>query len=180
MHNRRKIKYIDKNLQGYLMALLIGLEVIMIIAAMAYLYFSFNSIYDAQIYQIHKDVNEPFYRLFLVEMIKVVAIMSLINIAALFIAHVIWLKHINLIIKHLTDTMRNIGQLNFSFTPADNVPNHDLSIQIKQWQAHEVVRAQTIRDTVKQLPDKAEEIDQQSLTCLIDKLQQQLTFTKGH
>ena len=177
MENRRKIKYVDKNIQGYLMMLLIILDVTMVIAAMLYLYFSFNSIFEESIYLIHQSAHKPFYIKFIFEMVKVVVVMSLINVIALFIANRIWINYIKKIINYLNSTMNCVKHLSVKFPPANDVPTHDLSDQIARWQRHEVTRANNIHAIIDNLPQPSEKLNTDALTKAIAELHLQLQFT---
>tara|TARA_R110001583_G_scaffold69544_2_gene197108 strand:+ start:28859 stop:29404 length:546 start_codon:yes stop_codon:yes gene_type:complete len=176
MNNRRKIKYVDRNIQGSLMVLLITLEVIMILVALIYIYTSFNQIFEDSIYQIHKSNQEPFYQQFLIVIFWVVIIMSVINFIALIIANAFWLKHINKILTFLTKTMSAIKNLSLKFPSVENVPQHDLTKQLILWQNNEIERAKTTNKLISALPQTIDELDEKSLTESLSKLQQQLRF----
>lgn len=175
-NNRRKIKYLDKDTQGHLMILLITLEIVMVTIAMCYLYFSFNSIFEESLYQIHKSSEEPFYQRLLIEMAWVVATMSLVNFIALFVANYIWIRHINKIINYLRATMRCAKNLTLQFPSNDNVPEHDLTEQLNFWQENEIIRAKKIEQIVKQMPNNINEVNQQTLEARVNELQQELRF----
>jgi hypothetical protein len=175
-NNRRKIKYVDKDIQGYLMTLLITLELLMVIIAILYLHQSFNQIFDATIFKTHPNKEQPLYISLLIEMFWVVAVMSSINFIALFIAHKLWVRHINKIIVFLTKTMNCTKQLSLQFPTSAQVPHHDLTTQIKCWQTHEIKRATKINNLIQQMPEHLDDIKKEELLTLTAELEQNLKF----
>ena len=176
MQNRRKIKFVDQEIQGYLMVSLIVLESIMVTIAMTYLYFRFNDTFDDSIYQIHPSSSDSIYKLLGTEMAWVVVIMSIINFTALFIAHLLWLRHINKIITFFRASMFRVKKLSLNFPKSEQVPKHDLTSQLIKWQQHEQIRAQQINHIIDALPTQPDEINSESLSRSIKQLQTLLSF----
>ncbi len=171
MKNRRKKLFIDQNIQGYLIMSLVLLEVVIVVTAMSYLYFEFNAIFDANIYQIHKSHSNSIYKLLDMEMAKVVIVTSLINLTVLFIANLLWLRHIKKIIAYFRNTMQSIKNLSLNFSRPDDLPSHDLTQQLEKWQQHEKTRAQKIHDLIISLPEDPEMINKAELMISVNNLQ---------
>jgi hypothetical protein len=151
-NNRRKRKYLDNNIQGRLMLALIVLESLMVLVALAYLYYRFASIIDENIYRIHKAGELAIYWQLFEEMLLVVVLMSVINLIALFIAHLIWTRHIATVIDCFRRAMYAVGNLSLDFVISDQLAErHPLLIQLRHWLVRQRKREHEIQQVISEL-----------------------------
>lgn len=166
----RKRRYVDHRLQGALLIALIAMEVCMIAIAMVYLYFRFNIIIEDSLYRIHQVGTLPTHSL-LVELVQVMGIFTVINVCALFVAHIIWVHYVQNVVKAFRRGLGLMAVLDFRKTDTNDHAHHEVLDLLHHWQRAERERSINIRNYCKQLPDLLIERNQAtSASELLDKV----------
>lgn len=132
--DRRSIRYIDVQLQRWLMLALVLLELLILVVGVGYLYFGFNAILEARLYSIHLPEGGGVQPEILL-IIKVVGAMFLVNIVALVIADQLWRRQVNGVLMGFRESSRRIGGLDFRDT--GSAGHHELTILTQQWREQE-------------------------------------------
>jgi hypothetical protein len=150
----RRIKYIDKTLQGRLMFALVLLESVMISIAMIYLYHRFVSLITDRMYSIHPAHQDNFLQLLISELSYVVLIMSVVNIIALVVANVFWGRHVEGIISTFRARLERMGQLDLRRPQQPQQPDHDVIFRLEDWRRLQAQRMSQIRRLCQTLLDR--------------------------
>lgn len=162
----RKKRYISHQIQGSLLTALIVFEVILISLAILYLYFSLDDIMDQQIYSIHRKQHSDTLLLIFMELVKVIIILSIINILALFIVHVFWDLYVKKVLIQFRNELKNIQSLDFRDTQKHAKSLHEVPGLVQEWKLLEHQRCQKLTELFNRL-DK--EIDSKTSNQQISK-----------
>ncbi len=178
-HKLRRRQFIDAQLQGGLLVALVLLEVSMLCLAMLYLYLSFSTLIEANLFTIHSSTQVQLLPEFLKQMGWVVLIMSLVNTLALFIAHAIWGGHIAKVVKAFRSRLQQIGSLDLSPVNQPDTIHHRVLDFMEQWRAQEQRRLQHIKLQVDQISEAHTGLggqpgDQESLRAELQRLRRLL------
>ena len=147
----RKRRFIDSRLQGRMLIALVLLEVTMLLVAMIYLYQSFSSIIDANLFTIHRTAQRSLLSEFLEQMGWVLLVMSITNTLALFGAHALWAGYIRRVIQSFRWRLQRIGSLNLRAQEAPETVDHLVLEGLELWRVQEQVRLQQVQLLVEQL-----------------------------
>ena len=147
----RKKTYISHQIQGSLLLALIVFEVILISLAILYLYFRFNDIMDQQIYTIHRTQQHETLILIFMELIKVIIILSIINIFALFIVHVFWDHYIKKVLSQFRNELKNIQSLDFRELQKHKSHLHEVVGLVQEWKFLEQQRCLKLSELFNRL-----------------------------
>lgn len=171
----RKTKYISHQIQGSLLIALIVFEVVLISLAIFYLYFSFDEIIDQQIYSIHRKQQHETLILIFMELIKVIFILSIINILALFLVHVFWDQYIKKVLKQFRHELKNIQSLNFNESHKHRKNLHEVLDLVEKWKLLEQQRCLKLTKLCQQLDEQLEsETSKQKISLTLKEIDQLL------
>ncbi|MEH6471266.1 MAG: hypothetical protein V7752_08450 [Halopseudomonas sp.] len=148
---QRKRVFVDSRLQGRMLVVLVLLEVTMLLIAMIYLYSSFSTIIDTNLFTIHRSTQTSLLPEFLKQMGWVVLVMSTTNTLALFAAHALWAGYIDKVILAFRLRLERIGLLNLRSLPSAETSDHSVLDGIELWRVQEQVRLQQVRLLVEQV-----------------------------
>lgn len=150
MTQQRKKVLIDWGVQGKLMLLMVGLEVLILILAMFYLYGRFDSIIAHDLYSIHRNNQEGLVIAFAGQIGRVAIVLLLVNTMMLFAAHYVWSSQINSVIQGFRSVMVNIGALQFIDAAPAGKPVHELLRLQNLWYRNERNRVAALKQVTAQ------------------------------
>lgn len=161
MSERRRQYYTDNKVQGYLLAALIIMELVLVIGLLFMLYNGVNQIIEDQLYVIHqKDGEEPWMQvveLFVVMMTGFV----LVNLLALYVAHVIWGRYVKQTVVQFSTMLDKLVELDFSEVTKERLYQHHLIDLMQQWLLSERARNRAISKRIRRL-ERFQNMDIQS------------------
>lgn len=173
-HTRRR-HFVDRNVQGRLIAALILIEMVLFAAAMWFVYQEMQAAIDQELYRVHQIVarNSP---ILLHALYQTVPWIVLVNLLVLISLDRVWGRYVNIIIRKLRRSAQNVASLDLRSQLAGT--EHEVLHQARQWVASEHSRCQQIRQLVQSLPDQVDVTKPAARQQLIEQLrhiQQQLT-----
>ncbi len=110
---RRRV-HIDQSIQDRMIVLLVLLEVVLVSAAVIYLYYRFDSIIEESLYRIHHAPGESPAEQMLIELLQVVIFMAIANLVALLVADRWWAWHIASILERFNDAIEKSSRLDLT------------------------------------------------------------------
>ena len=142
--HRRKIHYIDHALQKWLLIALVILEMLILCAAGAVLYFDLNAIVDANLYRVHLQGQPTMFAALLKESLQILAALVGINLIALLLADRIWVNYVNGILAGLSRLLLRSRDLDFG-PDDDQARRHRVIERALAWRQTERERNREIR-----------------------------------
>lgn len=143
MHEQRKHYYNDHRLQGYLITALVLIELLLVLALLAYLYAEFNHVIDARFYRIHAS-DEASWPEFLTLLAQAVGGFLLVNAAALYLAHLIWDRYVRRTVDLFAAGLERMIALDFNADAESRGGQHRIIDLLDSWRARERRRNQEI------------------------------------
>ena len=150
MMQQRKIVLIDWGVQGKLILLMVGLEVMLLILAMIYLYGRFDSIIAHDLYSIHRNNQAGVVTAFAWQTGQVAIVLVMVNALMLFAAHYAWSRQIDSVLQVFRGVMNKIGALQFIDVAPAGKPVHELLKLQSLWYRNERNRIAAIRQVTSQ------------------------------
>ena len=144
----RKIHYIDHVLQKWMLIALVVLEVIVLSAAGAILYWRLSQIVDDSVYRIHFDGQPSMFSVLLKESLWVLAGLVAANLLALFVADRIWVRYVRRILSSLRDLLTRSRGLDFR-DDVDLPQQHKVVSLALDWRRHERARLQRLHHAME-------------------------------
>jgi len=148
---RRKKKYLSHKIQGSLLIAMVILELILISSALVYLYFAFNEILEQQIFSIHRTQQENTFNLMLLELVKTVLVLSMVNIIALLTAHVLWSKYVKFVINAFRNELNLIAKFMLYKTNNKDQKLHEVIEKLDKWEELEISRCKKLLVLIRNL-----------------------------
>jgi hypothetical protein len=173
-HVRRR-HFVDRSVQGSLIAGLILIEVVLFAAAMWFVYQEMQSAIDQQLYRVHQ-VTTHSSPVLLHALYQTVPWIVLVNLLVLVTIDRVWGRYINIIIGKLRRSAQKVAALDLRSQRYDT--EHEVLRQAGLWIESERSRCQQIRRLVQALPDKPNALDaaaRQQLREQLQQIRQQLT-----
>jgi hypothetical protein len=167
VYHARRRHFIDRNVQGRLIAGLILIEVLLFAAAMWFVYLQMQTAIDQELYRVHQLATRS-SPLLISALRQTLPWIVLANLLVLFSIDWIWGSYVNMIIHKLRQLARQVAALDLRSQP--NAAEHDVLRQAMQWVASEQARCQTIRQLVLALPVQTESMQTASHRQLIEQL----------
>lgn len=167
-HVRRR-HYVDRNVQGRLIAGLILVEVLLFAVAMWFVYMELQTTIDQELYRVHQAVAQS-GPVLLYALYKTIPWIILVNLVVLIGIDRVWGRYINLIIEKLRRAAQKVAVLDLRDHLTDT--EHDVLRQARQWIESEHTRCVQIRELVQMLPTEVSEMDPGERQRLIEQLQQ--------
>ena len=150
MREQRKHYYNDHRLQGYLITALVLIELLLVLALLAYLYVEFNRVIDARFYRIHGS-DEASWPAFLTLLAQAVGGFLLVNAAALYLAHLIWDRYVKHTVDLFADGLDKMIALDFGGAAEARARQHRIIDLLDSWRARERQRNAEIAHLVDRL-----------------------------
>jgi hypothetical protein len=150
MAEQRKHFYNDHKLQGYLLVALIVLELVLVALLLSFMYVEINRIIEGHLYRLH-NTNTASWPEMLLLLASAMAVFMIVNIAALYLAHLIWGRYVKQTIRLFSAGLDRIIALDFSGR-LDSTPGHHQIIDLLEtWFAKEQDRNRQIARQVERL-----------------------------
>lgn len=182
MKEQRKHYYTDQKIQGYFLAALIVLELLLAGLLMIYLYYEVNSIIDSHLYQMHSVQSTSWGEIFSL-LGKSMGGFVLVNLLALYLAHLLWGRYVRQTISLFSAGLDKVLARDFTDSPELKQSHHRLVELMTGWLQKEQRRNQQISELLSRLPayegksiDKA---DRETLKQTLDEYRQLLTNIHG-
>ncbi len=175
--HRRRRHFIDATIQGRLLAALVGLELILFAGAMVWLYLDLSKIIEGHLYRIHYADTEGLSP-FLATLFTVIPVILLVNLAALWVADVIWRAYVRRIVNQLRRILARISKLDLREEPEDRNVNHEVIGKARSWLANERQEFKRIKKAVNALPEIVDFSDEKELIRARMNLRELKTFLK--
>ncbi len=151
----RKIKYIDPHLQGRHWLWLIALELLVIGAALMYLYTGLQQTLENSLYSVHTVNRQSLLSAFFIVLGKVALITVAVNLLLLALGHYLWVRRVRVLMQQFRHQLDNLSQLNFK-TPqnqhAYNEDAHEFSYLLWRWSNRERHRFGNLISLINELP----------------------------
>ncbi|HEB85963.1 MAG TPA: hypothetical protein ENI68_02965 [Gammaproteobacteria bacterium] len=173
--HRRRRHFIDASIQGRLLAALVMLELILFSGAMVWLYLDLNAIIEGNLYRVHYADTEGLSP-FLAILFTIIPVILLVNLAALWLADVIWRGYVRRIVKQLRRILARISKLDLREQPEDRSVHHDVIEKARSWLANERQTFQEIKKTVSALPETIDFTDEKERVRVRSALRKLRTF----
>lgn len=174
-NNQRRIRYLDRNIQKWLLIGLVTMEVALVSIAMWVLYKTSVNIIDEAIYHVHFAGHSSIFGHLLNEGIKMLGVVFLVNLIALVLADRIWAYQVNHIIRNLMSLMNDSLKLDFS--EKDSVQcNHTVLVHATSWRQTESARIEKLRHDIQALPASLPktEKEREEIAALLEKITSRL------
>ena len=152
MGERRKQVYNDRKLQGYLLAGLISIELLLVTGLLTYLYAAFNGVIDDQLYRIHPADSDS-WPAFVALLARAIGGFLLVNALALYLAHVIWGRYVRRTIAVFSSGLDRLIGLDFATAGSPQPSQHRILDLLQSWSARERDRNREIARLVERLSD---------------------------
>jgi hypothetical protein len=150
MAERRRQYFTDQKLQGYLLAALIAIEVMLVGVLLLVLYADVNAIIEQQIYRIHGIEDDSWPQIFRLVAVSM-SLFLVVNIVILYLAHSVWSRYIKATIIEFSSVLDQIIQHDFQ-TPLSSVSvSHQMMEMVRQWFKKEQRRNTEIDEMLEQL-----------------------------
>lgn len=158
--DRRRIYYVDHTLQKWLLVAMVVLETMLTGFAIWGLYRALGDIVDDNLYRIHLPDESEMLNRFMIEGAKVLIATGVVNLSALIIADRIWAVYVHKIVEGLDKIMFAAQRLDL--LPQAGVKRlHAVLDQALRWQRAESLRLRRIRYSVRHLPDRLPDTDEE-------------------
>lgn len=154
MTEQRRQFYNDQKLQGYLLVGLIILEFALVLLMLLYFFMELNNIIDAHLYRLH-DTQTASWPEILSLLALTMAGFLIVNIAALYVAHLIWGRYVRQTINLFSAGLDKIIARDFSDNPPTHSSHHHIIALLETWFSKEQRRNRQIRVQVERLDSYA-------------------------
>lgn len=173
-HRIRRRKFIDWQLQGWLLLGLVLLETLMLVAGVAYLHVQFSAAVDASLYRIHPQPGDSLLPLFVKELAWVVVVMGGVNTLALLVANQLWVGHVRRVQSAFRRRLERLKALDLRQPQSDSAEaDHEVIELLEDWRARESERARTLEQLLTRL-DSGDEGSRSRALVALDKVLQEV------
>lgn len=149
--NRRRTRYVDHVIQKWMLVALVVMESTLIAIAMWALYRALGAIIDDSMYRIHHAEDMRLLPRFLIEGVKILAGIGVINLLAIIAADRIWAAYVYGIVQRLDALIEATRKLDLSEKPHIR-SSHAVLDQALQWRRAEAERLRRIGNDIRALP----------------------------
>ncbi|MEO8332245.1 MAG: hypothetical protein ABI479_07400 [Gallionella sp.] len=152
---KRRIIYVDGDVQKGLLVALVTLEVLLIAGTLWMLYLQMSEIVDANLYTVHISEKPNIYPLMLKTALVGVAGLIAINVMVLWVAAWVWARHVDSILKPFRELIGKVEALDFSEDDAMDAPHKVVELALAWRHAkrqdmlrlhHEIARLDELKD----------------------------------
>lgn len=171
MSERRRQYYTDQKLQGYLLVVLISVQLVLVSVLLYFLHGDINALIEENIYRVHsKEASSwpDIFRLLAITM----SMFLLINIFLLYLAHTAWSRYIKGTISQFSSILDRIVNRDFKDPPLSLESGHQMMQLAQQWWSKEQLRRRDMDTLLQQLSEyKNKNIQQNELMQMQKVLQ---------
>lgn len=160
IQDRRRTVYVDHILQKWLLVALVILECTLTGLAIWGLYLILGDIIDRNMYRIHFSPDDNMLVDFAIEGAKILIGTGIVNLTAIILADRIWAVYVGSIVRGLDKVM--LAAQGLDLMQQRNVKRtHALLDRVLRWQRAESLRLRRIRHSVRHLPDRLPETEEE-------------------
>ncbi|MDP2785209.1 MAG: hypothetical protein Q8O38_11545 [Sulfurimicrobium sp.] len=152
---KRKIHYIDAAVQNRLLIALVLLEVLLISAGMIVLYLDMKEVVDENLFRIHFAATESLSALLFREAMQALAVLVIVNVAALGLAEWLWSRYLDSILRPLSGLLARTGDLDFSLDETFGQRHAVLELAVA-WREAERERCKGVHAEISRLDENAD------------------------
>lgn len=178
MQEQRKQFYTDQKIQGYFLAALIVMELVLASLLMIYLYVEVNNIIDSRLYQMH-GVESASWRDIFSLVGKAIGGFVLVNLLVLYAAHILWGRYVSRTLSFFSAGLDKVMDRDFTDSAELKQSHHELIDLMNQWLKKEQQRNKQISELLNRLADykgkPIEKSDRQALQHTLDEYRQLLS-----
>ncbi len=147
---KRRIKYLDRSIQGWLIILMVISQILFLVIGSYWFYYDFSTLLDKHLYSIHglnlgivsQHVNSV--------VIKILSSYLIINFLALGIVHYIWVNYIKRVLSEFKLLAEESQSLDFSIK--EEKSTHRVNKTFKRWRNKQRLLWISINKQIKKLP----------------------------
>ena len=121
--SKRRIIYIDDNIQKRLLIALVALEVLLIAGTLWILYIQMSEIVEANLYRIHIIQNQNIYPLLLKTIMMGLIGLIAVNALMLWVVSSIWTRHLDSILNQFRKLVSKVEALDFREDEPISIPH---------------------------------------------------------
>lgn len=151
---KRRIVYIDEQVQKRLLVALVALEILLVAGALWMLYLQLNGVVEANLYRVHLSEKTRIYPLLLKTALFGLSGLVVINIAALWMANHVWARHVNAILEPLNLLVTRSREMDFSADAPTEISHEVVTLGLR-WRERERQRLARLRDEIAKLDSHA-------------------------
>ena len=142
---KRRIVYVDDKVQKGLLLALLALEILLVIGTLWVLYLRLGKVVDSNLYRVHFSGKPHIFPQLLETALIGLSGMVVINIAALWVAGRVWIRHVSSIVKPFMELMSKVEALDFSEDAAVHAPHKvvDLALVWRHTKRQRLLRLRT-------------------------------------
>ncbi len=148
---RRRTYYTDFDVQGRLLGSLVVMEVLVVCAALVYLYFRYGQIIERNLYRIHAVDKHGIVPEFIAEFGYVVIGGGVLHLAALWLAHMIWARYVKAVLANFYVTLRKFRDLDFRAPEQPEEAHHEVLGLLARWRRAERERLHRVKLELREL-----------------------------
>lgn len=160
VQDRRTTLYVDHAVQKWLLAALVILECVLTGLAIWGLYLILGDLIERDLYRVHFSPDDDILRDFAFEGAKILIATGVVNITAIILADRIWAVYVRSIVRALDKVMFAARNLDL-MQRKDVKRTHALLDRVLRWQRSESLRLRRIRHSVRHLPDRLPETEEE-------------------
>lgn len=175
VHRRRKILYIDKALQKWLLVGLVALEVGLAGGLAWLMRWQLNQTIEKNLYRVHQAEAGPLLGQLLHEAWLPLGIFLIVNALALLAAHLIWRSYLNVMLRRFMALVGKTRRLDFSLDPNRTRYRYGLLTLTETLRTKERHRLAAIREQMSRLEAEVSDFgDPQRIRNALDSLDELL------
>jgi hypothetical protein len=168
--HRRKIHYVDKTVQKWLLLALVILEAGLVAAMVWLMHWRLSQVIEDNLYRVHLAKAASMLHQLMQEASLLLGIFLLANVVALLVADGIWRRYVNSLLRSFMTLVGKTGRLDFSADPEVSGRHRLLELAATQ-RARERLRLGAIREQMAGLDAEASGAgDQRKVRELLDGL----------
>lgn len=177
MQEQRKQFYTDQKIQGYFLAALIIIELVLASMLMIYLYVEVNNIIEGHLYQMHGVESASWTDIFSL-LGKAIGGFIIVNLLVLYLSHLLWERYVSKTLSLFSAGTDKMIDRDFTDSPELKQSNHELIDLMSQWLQKEKQRNERISVLLNRLSEykdqPIEKSDRQALQQTLGEYRQLL------
>ncbi|MBI5921641.1 MAG: hypothetical protein HY847_08290 [Betaproteobacteria bacterium] len=147
---RRRLRYVDRSIQRWLLIAMVSLEVTLVAASIGFAYWRLIEMIDESMYRMNVVPVGPTMLIFAEEGFWALGLFTIVNVIALMIAAGIWSRHEKRVLQNFSHLIGKSLQLDFSADP-DFSSQHEVLTLASAWRERERKRFVFLREQVVKL-----------------------------
>ncbi len=128
----------------------------MLLLALLYLYLRFGALIEANLYVVHAAARTGLLPAMLSELLKVILVMGVVNTLALLLAHTLWSRHVERVVRAFRNRTARLAALDFT-EPEDDQATHEVVARLERWREAERGRLLAVREQLAELRTASDE-----------------------